>query len=64
MANAQRIPAAQKRPEEFAPRVVAQADKRFADLVIKRASGEVNATRMVLRPGDVVTLDGKTIMEA
>jgi hypothetical protein len=61
--QASRIPAADKRPEDFLPPPMAPVVKKVFIITVTRASGSVETIPLVLRPGDVAAIDGKTILE-
>lgn len=63
MGEASRIPASQKSADDFKPIQTAPVVKRLVDVSVKRASGEVEKTTIVLRPGDVLEIDGATVLE-
>lgn len=63
MAEARRIPAAEKAPEDFLPPAMPAVAKKFVDLIVKRKGGGSEAARFILRPGDVMSIDGKTVAE-
>lgn len=64
MANqAQRIPASEKKPEDFLPPVLPPVVKKVITILVLRASGESETITMILRPGDVARVDGQTIAE-
>lgn len=61
--QAQRIPAAEKRPEDFLPPQLQAVQKKFFQFQVIRSSGKVETTIIILRPGDVAQIDGKTVLE-
>lgn len=63
MGEAKRIAAADKKPEDFAPPDLPPIQKKVAQIVVTRASGETETITLIVRPGDVVKLDGQTILE-
>lgn len=63
MAEAQRIPAAEKAPGDFIPPAMQAIVKKFVAVVVKRKDGSEEGSRVILRPGDMLTVDGKTVAE-
>jgi hypothetical protein len=63
MANAQRIPASEKKPEDFLPPVLPPVVKKVVSIVVTRASGDTETTTVILRPGDVASIDGQPVAE-
>ena len=64
MNQAERIPAAKKAPEDFLPLPTPPVVKKVLHLVITRANGDADTPLpFILRPGDVATIDGKTVAE-
>ena len=63
MGNAQRIPASEKKPEDFLPPVMPPVVKKISTLTVTRASGEVESVTIILRPGDVAAIDGKPVLK-
>lgn len=63
MSQAQRIPASEKKPEDFLPPALPPVVKKVVTILVTRASGETETVTMILRPGDVATIDSQTIAE-
>lgn len=63
MGEASRIPASEKSPEDFLPIKTSPVVKKVVTASVKRASGEVESTTIILRPGDVLEIDGSKVME-
>ena len=63
MGQANRIPAADKKPEDFLPPELPPAAKKVHNLVVTRADGTVETSVFILRPGDVATIDDKIVAE-
>ena len=63
MAEAKRIPAADKAPEDFTPPALPLVVKKFVQVTVTRKGGEVEAVRFILRSGDVLAIDGQTVAE-
>ena len=63
MGEARRIPASEKAPADFLPPILHPVLKSVAQVTVTRKTGEVETFGLILRPGDVATLNGKTIME-
>ena len=56
MNKAHRIPAAEKRPEDFSPIPLRPVEKRVCALQITRKGGNVETMTFILRPGDVAEM--------
>ena len=64
MNRAHRTPAAGKRPEDFLPIPLPAVHKKVCKLMVLTKDGqESQVLTLILRPGNVVTIDGKTVME-
>lgn len=63
MNQAARIPASEKRPEDFLPPPLPKVEKKVSQLTITRKNGSVETTTIILRPGDVAAINGKTVLE-
>lgn len=63
MGQAHRIPAADKKPEDFLPIPLPEVVKKVVTITIKRADESVDVLTLILRPGDVARIDGQTILE-
>ena len=63
MGQAHRIPASEKKPEDFLPIPMAPVHKKIVQIVVTRADGAVETTPLILRPGDTAAIDGKIIQE-
>lgn len=63
MGQAQRIPASEKKPEDFLPPVLPPVVKKVVTILVTRASGEIETVTVILRPGDVATIDGQPVAE-
>ena len=63
MGQANRIPAADKKPEDFLPPELPPVVKKVHNLVVTRANDTVETSVFILRPGDVATIDGKIVAE-
>lgn len=61
--QARRIPASEKAPQDFLPPALPEVKKKVFVLTINRAEGAAESMTLILRPGDVATIDGKTILE-
>lgn len=59
---ASRTAAADKKPGEFAPIPLAPVNKLVTSMVITRANGSVETSPVILRAGDSVAIDGKTVL--
>lgn len=56
------IRAADKKPEDFEPMPRATVHKMVTSIVIKRGSGEEEVRPLILRAGDSVVVNGKTVL--
>ena len=63
MGQATRIPAADKAPEDFLPPAMPEVKKKIVTITLKRADGSEETRTLILRPGDVASIDGVTIAE-
>jgi hypothetical protein len=63
MGEARRIPASEKAPEDFLPPKPQKVEKRVVLLTMTRKIGEVDHITVIMRPGDVLAIDGKTVLE-
>lgn len=63
MGQAHRIPASEKKPEDFLPIPRPPVHKKVVQILVTRADGTVETIPLILRPGDVASIDGKTIQE-
>ena len=63
MGQANRIPAADKKPEDFLPPELPPVVKKVHNLVVTRADGTVETSVFILRPGDVATIDDQIVAE-
>ena len=63
MNQASRIPASEKKPEDFLPPELPPVVKKVLTLTIKRADGSEESRPLILRPGDVAYLDGSVFAE-
>jgi hypothetical protein len=61
--KAHRIPASEKAPEDFLPIPMPPVVKKVHVLTVTRKSGAVETITLILRPGDVASLGGKTFLE-
>jgi hypothetical protein len=63
MGQANRIPAADKAPEDFLPLPTPPVVKKVVHLVITRKDGSTEQLPFILRPGDVASIYGMKILE-
>lgn len=63
MGEASRIPAADKRPEDFEPPKLPPVVKKVVTVSVLRLNGDLEETTVILRPGDALSVDGQQVLE-